>query len=208
MTTYNAGNLSCADLYGAQIGKLIEGERFVVVFSGPLSCDEQSHQPKIYIDDLFTGRIVFSESEGMAFFYLLDLAGVDLDIGLDGMGIDEFGAWMASTFYKQYAGLLESAWGGEVAEVETKSLIDSSDTPDLWLLRCSGLTSLLIFDPYELTYQVLFTWVEGFNETMPANLEEAVEGLEPKRLKDLLKQYRAGDDRMRARLIGKILEAR
>ncbi len=160
--------------YASIIDALNNGTRFVVTLP-TLAVTEESHQTVVTIVDLFESRVIVATGESMSLFLLMDAAGVDFPIERDGGCLVDFMSWLASTFCRQYAGVIEV--DGDPDMVLVKQLIDSGDGPDLVLWIGKGYSSLMVFDPYDCIYRVIETWIEGYCSFVPGDIQAAVDSI-------------------------------
>ena len=194
-------NIKSGSPYSKIVDLLNKGNRFVVVFSQPLSVDDERHQTRVFIDDLFTARADLGSENSLPLLSLMDLSGMDLAITGNGVDLVDFASWMAAVYGRQFSGVVESVFGGEVVEVGIGRLLESKDSPDLWLMGYGDLyVSLLVFDFVDLAYRVVNTWVSGFDKEIPDDIDDAVGLLRDSRLRKMIDEYRIANNDQRVRL--------
>ena len=204
MVRFDSRRIRYPEDYLDKVDRLNDQERFVVVFASALACNDDTHQVRVYMDDLFTAKAVFADGASMSLFFLMDMVSAEPTVMASGIDIVDFGAWCASVFGRQFAGLLEADCLGELPAGKMSRLINTLDTPDLWLYENDKFSSLLIFDPYEAVYRVVETWISGVNNFVPKDIDEAIDSLS-NGLTRLIDSYRCADFDRRARMIGRVL---
>ncbi len=200
MVRFDSRRIRYPENYLDKIDRLNDQERFVVVFASSLAGDE-THQVRVYMDDLFTAKAVFADGASMALFFLMDLVSAEPTVTANGIDIVDFGSWCASVFGRQFAGILEA---GKDGFEKIGKLIGTWDTPDLWLYENENFSSLMLFDPYDAIYRVVETWIGGLNNFVPRDIDEAIDSL-GNGLPRLIDSYRCADFDRRARMIGRVL---
>jgi len=190
-----------------QINMLNAGERFVIAFPRGLISGDNIRQIKIHMDDLMEAKVAFGNGMHLPWFYVLDLSGDDFPVTAEGVSLAEYVAWVAGVYCRQFAGVTKLTPFGHIPWGDVSALLESTDSPDYWLLSTGLVTCLLVFDPFSVAYRELATWMDDFDPTAPKNIDEAVTLLRDTSYFELIDAYRKADSGRRASMIGYLLDS-